>query len=115
MMSIGRRTAAVGATLAASAMLVTACSSDGDPDATPTSGGSAEAASGTIELRVATFPPGADEAAYEAFATQEAQFEEANPDIDVIGVEYEWTGPTFAVQARGRKPPRRLHRPLHRL
>ncbi|MFV0284986.1 MAG: ABC transporter substrate-binding protein [Demequina sp.] len=101
MMSIGRRTAVVGATLAASAMLVTACSSDGDPDTTPTSGGSAEAAAGTIELRVATFPPGADEAAYEAFATQEAQFEEANPDIDVIGVEYEWTGPTFAVQLAG--------------
>lgn len=56
---------------------------------------------GRLELRVATFPPGADAAAYEAFATQEEQFEEANPDIDVIGVEYEWTGPTFAVQLAG--------------
>jgi len=58
-----------------------------------TSGGS-----GKTELRVATFPPGADAAAYEAFAEQEAQFEEENPDIDIIGVEYEWEGPTFAVQ-----------------
>ncbi len=58
-------------------------------------------ASGKTEIRVATFPAGADEAAYAAFATQEAQFEKLNPDIDVIGVEYEWTGPTFAVQLAG--------------
>lgn len=57
--------------------------------------------SGTIELRVATFPPGADQAAYDAFAEQEKQFEKENPDIDIIGVEYEWEGPTFAVQLAG--------------
>lgn len=56
---------------------------------------------GKVELRVATFPPGADEAAYEAFAEQEAQFEDEHPDIDIIGVEYEWEGPTFAVQLAG--------------
>ncbi|GAA1974578.1 ABC transporter substrate-binding protein [Microbacterium pumilum] len=60
-----------------------------------------ESESGKTELRVATFPPGADAAAYEAFAAQEAQFEEENPDIDVVGVEYEWEGPTFAVQLAG--------------
>lgn len=51
-----------------------------------------------VELRVATFPPGADQAAYDAFATQEAQFEKKHPDIDIIGVEYEWEGPTFTAQ-----------------
>ena len=56
---------------------------------------------GEVELRVATFPPGADEAAYEAFAEQEAQFEDEHPNIDIIGVEYEWEGPTFAVQLAG--------------
>jgi ABC-type glycerol-3-phosphate transport system substrate-binding protein len=56
---------------------------------------------GKLELRVATFPPGADQAAYDAFAEQEAQFEEENPDIDVVGVEYEWTAPTFAAQLAG--------------
>lgn len=61
----------------------------------------ADGGSGKTELRVATFPPGAEAAAYEAFAVQEALFEELNPDIDVIGVEYEWTGPTFAVQLAG--------------
>jgi ABC-type glycerol-3-phosphate transport system substrate-binding protein len=65
------------------------------------SGCAAGGGSGKTELRVATFPPGADAAAYEAFATQEAQFEKLNPDIDIIGVEYEWTGPTFAVQLAG--------------
>jgi len=60
-----------------------------------------EESSGKVELRVATFPPGADAAAYEAFAAQEAQFEKEHPDIDVIGVEYEWEGPTFAVQLAG--------------
>jgi len=64
-------------------------------------GGETEGESGKTELRVATFPPGADAAAYDAFAAQEAQFEEEHPDIDVIGVEYEWEGPTFAVQLAG--------------
>lgn len=60
-----------------------------------------DSSDGKTELRVATFPPGADAAAYEAFAAQEKQFEKANPDIDIIGVEYEWEGPTFAVQLAG--------------
>jgi multiple sugar transport system substrate-binding protein len=78
-----RKVIAAGAAIVTLAALA-ACSSGGD--------------SGKTELRVATFPPGADAAAYEAFAAQEAQFEEENPDIDIIGVEYEWKGPTFAVQ-----------------
>ena len=65
------------------------------------SAGDGGADSGKTELRVATFPPGADAAAYEAFAAQEKQFEEENPDIDIVGVEYEWEGPTFAVQLAG--------------
>lgn len=56
---------------------------------------------GKTELRVATFPPGADAAAYDSFAAQEKQFEKEHPDIDIIGVEYEWEGPTFAVQLAG--------------
>ena len=84
------RTVAI-AGLAAFAMVgaLAACSAGGGSD------------SGKTELRVATFPPGADAAAYDAFAEQEAQFEKANPDIDIIGVEYEWEGPTFAVQLAG--------------
>lgn len=78
-----RKVIAAGAAIVTLAALA-ACSSGGN--------------SGKTELRVATFPPGADAAAYEAFAAQEAQFEEENPGIDIVGVEYEWKGPTFAVQ-----------------
>jgi ABC-type glycerol-3-phosphate transport system substrate-binding protein len=78
-----RKVIAAGAAIVTLAALA-ACSGGGD--------------SGKTELRVATFPPGADAAAYEAFAAQEAQFEKENPGIDIIGVEYEWKGPTFAVQ-----------------
>ena len=63
--------------------------------------GSGGDADGKVQIRVATFPPGADKAAYDAFAAQEKQFEKLNPDIDIIGVEYEWTGPTFAAQLAG--------------
>ncbi len=63
--------------------------------------GGGNGSDGKVELRVATFPPGADEAAYTAFAEQEKQFEDEHPDIDIIGVEYEWEGPTFAVQLAG--------------
>jgi ABC-type glycerol-3-phosphate transport system substrate-binding protein len=64
-------------------------------------GGDGGSSDGKVELRVATFPPGADAAAYDAFATQEKQFEKEHPNIDIIGVEYEWEGPTFAVQLAG--------------
>ena len=71
--------------------------------------------SGKTEIRVATFPPGADAAAYEAFAAQEKQFERLNPDIDVVGVEYEWEGPTFAVQLAAGSLPDRVHGSVHGL
>ncbi|SFR68781.1 ABC-type glycerol-3-phosphate transport system, substrate-binding protein [Agromyces sp. CF514] len=85
-----RRSVAI-AGLAAIAMVgaLAACSDGGGSD------------DGKLELRVATFPPGADQAAYDAFAEQEKQFEKANPDIDVVGLEYEWTAPTFAAQLAG--------------
>lgn len=79
-----RKVVAAGAAIVTLAALVGCTAGGGD--------------SGKTELRVATFPPGADAAAYEAFAEQEAQFEAENPDIDIVGVEYEWKGPTFAVQ-----------------
>ncbi|QEO09779.1 ABC transporter substrate-binding protein [Protaetiibacter larvae] len=76
---------AIAAAVATVAALAS-CSSTGDESGS------------RVELRVATFPPGADQAAYDAFAVQEAQFEKDNPGIDVIGVEYEWKAPTFTAQ-----------------
>ncbi|UOQ90691.1 extracellular solute-binding protein [Agromyces endophyticus] len=89
-MKSSRSIAIAGLTALVVAGSLAACSAD-------SSGGD----DGKLELRVATFPPGADQAAYDAFAEQEKQFEKANPDIDVIGVEYEWTAPTFAAQLAG--------------
>ncbi|MGX5694794.1 ABC transporter substrate-binding protein [Agromyces soli] len=83
-----RKAAVAGVAALAMIGALAACSQGGADD-------------GKLELRVATFPPGADQAAYDAFAEQEAQFEKANPDIDVVGVEYEWTAPTFAAQLAG--------------
>ncbi|MFF2273577.1 ABC transporter substrate-binding protein [Agromyces sp. NPDC058136] len=88
-MKSSRSIAIAGLTALVVAGSLAACSAD--------SGG----ADGKLELRVATFPPGADQAAYDAFAEQEKQFEKANPDIDVVGLEYEWTAPTFAAQLAG--------------
>ncbi|GAA2031447.1 extracellular solute-binding protein [Agromyces tropicus] len=88
-MKSSRRIAIAGITALAVAGALAGC----------TSGSGSE--DGRLELRVATFPPGADQAAYDAFAEQESQFEEANPDIDIVGVEYEWTAPTFAAQIAG--------------
>ncbi|GAA2450828.1 ABC transporter substrate-binding protein [Agromyces soli] len=83
------RTVAAGIAALAMVGALAACSSGGsDGD-------------GKLELRVATFPPGADQAAYDAFAEQEKQFEKEHPDIDIVGVEYEWTAPTFAAQLAG--------------
>ncbi len=73
------------AAAAATVASLAACSTGGPSD-------------GRVELRVATFPPGADQAAYDAFAVQEQQFEKKHPDIDIVGVEYEWEGPTFTAQ-----------------
>jgi len=91
-MKSARKVLLAGATAFAVAGMLASCSAgpaDGDSD------------DGRVQLRVATFPPGADAAAYEAFAEQEKQFEKLHKDIDIVGVEYEWKGPTFAVQLAG--------------
>ncbi|MCD5345067.1 ABC transporter substrate-binding protein [Agromyces sp. S2-1-8] len=88
-MKSSRSIAIAGLTALVVAGSLAACSADAGGD------------DGKLELRVATFPPGADQAAYDAFAEQEKQFEKANPDIDVVGLEYEWTAPTFAAQLAG--------------
>ncbi|MGO4785698.1 ABC transporter substrate-binding protein [Cryobacterium sp. W22_MBD10_FK3] len=56
---------------------------------------------GTTTIRVVSLIPGTEQAAFDAFDAQVAQFEKANPDINVEGVEYEWSAPTFAAQLAG--------------
>jgi multiple sugar transport system substrate-binding protein len=52
-------------------------------------------------LDVVSLRPGDSQEAYHAFDAQVTQFEEANPDIDIVAHEYNWTGPTFAAMLAG--------------
>jgi len=56
---------------------------------------------GKTTISVVSLIPGTEQAAFDAFDAQVAQFEKANPDITVKGVEYEWSAPTFAAQLAG--------------
>lgn len=56
---------------------------------------------GKTKITVVSLIPGTEQAAFDAFDAQVAQFEKLNPDIEVEGVEYEWTAPTFAAQLAG--------------
>jgi ABC-type glycerol-3-phosphate transport system substrate-binding protein len=64
------------------------------------SGGSGSS-DGKTEIVVASLQPGASAAALAAFKAQVATFEKKNPDIDVKGEEYNWTGTTFAAELAG--------------
>jgi ABC-type glycerol-3-phosphate transport system substrate-binding protein len=89
------RTTAIALSGALSFTLLAACSSGGDDE-------SGDGASdGRTVLRVVSLLPGSEEEAFAAFDEQVAQFEEANPDIDVQPEEYEWKATTFAAQLAG--------------
>jgi ABC-type glycerol-3-phosphate transport system substrate-binding protein len=52
----------------------------------------------TVTISVASLIPGSTQAAINQFNAQVAEFERANPSINVKPVEYQWTGPTFAAK-----------------
>ncbi|MFB6720440.1 extracellular solute-binding protein [Kribbella sp. NPDC056345] len=79
------KTVAVVLALAAA---LTACSAD-EP-----------AADGPVTLKVAR-DPGLDKGAIAAFDERVAQFEKANPGIDIAPQEYNWTATTFTAQLAG--------------
>ncbi len=60
---------------------------------------------GKVKISVASLIPGSTDAAKEQFEAQVAQFEKANPGIDVEPTEYQWTGPTFAARLAARTLP----------
>ena len=51
-----------------------------------------------VTISVASLIPGSSAAAVQQFNQQVAQFEKANPSINVQPVEYQWTAPTFAAK-----------------
>ncbi|GAA1713817.1 extracellular solute-binding protein [Isoptericola hypogeus] len=74
---------------------VAACSGGEEPEDAATSAG------GKVTLSVVSLLPGSTEEAIKAFEDQVAEFEAANPDIDVEPEEYEWKATTFAAQLAG--------------
>ena len=97
----------LAATLLTTMLLVAACgaqqtASEEPSTAAPAGSEPAEStAAEQVSLTVVSLRPGSEEEAFAAFDEQVAQFEAANPDVDVESVEYEWTGPTFAAQLAG--------------
>ena len=83
-------------TLVAAAVLValgvTACSSSDNPKT--------DASTGPVTVKVAR-DPGLDKGAIAAFDQRVAQFEKANPGIDIVPQEYNWTATTFTAQLAG--------------
>ena len=63
--------------------------------------GAPASAQDKLILDVVSLRPGDSEEAFHAFDAQVTQFEEANPDIDIVAHEYNWTGPTFAAALAG--------------
>jgi ABC-type glycerol-3-phosphate transport system substrate-binding protein len=51
-----------------------------------------------VTITVAALIPGSTPAAVAEFNKQIAEFEQQNPTIRVYGVQYDWTGPTFAAE-----------------
>ena len=58
----------------------------------------ATASAKAVTISVASLIPGSSAAAVQQFNQQVAQFEKANPGINVQPVEYQWTAPTFAAK-----------------
>jgi multiple sugar transport system substrate-binding protein len=56
---------------------------------------------GKVKLSVVSLKPGSEKAAVDTFNEQVRQFEEKNPNIDVVPQEYEWKATTFAAQLAG--------------
>ncbi|PJJ63405.1 extracellular solute-binding protein [Compostimonas suwonensis] len=84
-----RRAVALAAVALTGVGLLAGCSAGGGDDG------------GKTKLTVVSLIPGTEQAAFDAFDARVAAFEKLNPDIDVEGVEYEWTAPTFAAQLAG--------------
>jgi multiple sugar transport system substrate-binding protein len=76
--------------VAAASVALSGCSSSGGTSA-----------DGKTEIVVASLQPGASAEALQSFQAQVKAFEKKNPDIDVKGEEYNWTGTTFAAELAG--------------
>ncbi|MCW2491643.1 MAG: multiple sugar transport system substrate-binding protein [Pseudonocardiales bacterium] len=56
---------------------------------------------GKVKLTIVSLKPGSEKAAIATFNEQVKQFEDKNPNIDLVPKEYEWKATTFAAQLAG--------------
>jgi multiple sugar transport system substrate-binding protein len=84
--------------------LLAACSTDDEP--------SGEASDGKVTITVAGLQPGAETEAVDALNERVAEFEAANPDINVEPEEYNWLASTFSAQLAGGTLPNVFEIPL---
>lgn len=84
--------------------LLAACSTDDEP--------SGDESDGKVTITVAGLQPGAETEAVDALNARVAEFEEANPDIDVEPEEYNWLASTFSAQLAGGTLPNVFEIPL---
>ncbi len=104
-----RRATALALVGALAATALAACSSSGSGERDRRVRRRARSPSRSSRLQ-----PGSEPEAIDAFNEQVAQFEDANPDIDVEPEEYTWTATDVRRPARRRHPARRLRDPVHR-
>lgn len=95
---------AVGVSAALAASLA-GCATDGGPVAEV----------GPVTITVSNMPPAGEAEARALFDERVAQFEEANPDITVEGVEIAWDPATFAAQVAGGTLPTVMQLPFTEL
>ena len=79
----------LGAALAVATTTLTGCSSTGE-----------DTAGGKTTVKV-SIEPGLDKGAVDAFNARVAQFEAANPDIDLVPQEFKWDATTFTAKLAG--------------
>jgi len=84
-----KRSIRIGAAVAAAGLLAVV---------TGTASNAAVSKAPTVTITVAALIPGSTPAAVAEFNKQIAEFEQQNPTIRVYGVQYDWTGPTFAAE-----------------
>jgi multiple sugar transport system substrate-binding protein len=85
-----RRVLMLAATTLTGVALLAGCTASPEPES-----------GGKTKITVASLIPGTEPEAFAAFDAQIAQFEKLNPDIEVVGSEYEWKATTFAAQLAG--------------
>jgi multiple sugar transport system substrate-binding protein len=83
-------------------LLAAACSSSksntGGGGSTSAAASASASTDAKVTISVASLIPGSTAQATAQFNNQVKQFEQANPNITVKSVQYQWTGPTFAAK-----------------